>query len=93
MQLRYSCTVSESYWLVSAGAMSAGFSAQVQARNSYGWGALSAAGELQAARAHPAALAAALAALAALALLVAAGIAYSQSYLLYSNSSHFILSN
>ncbi|XP_049872297.1 proto-oncogene tyrosine-protein kinase ROS isoform X2 [Pectinophora gossypiella] len=72
----------ETYWLIGAGEVSEGYVARVQAKNSYGWGALSAAAELDAAplayaaRPHPAALAVAVAALAALVLTVAAAVFY-----------------
>ncbi|XP_026748879.2 proto-oncogene tyrosine-protein kinase ROS isoform X1 [Galleria mellonella] len=72
----------ESYWLIGAGEVSEGYVVRVQARNSYGWGPLSAAAELQAAplalapRPHPAMLALAVAALAALLVAVAAALLY-----------------
>ncbi|XP_014362622.2 proto-oncogene tyrosine-protein kinase ROS isoform X1 [Papilio machaon] len=72
----------ESYWLIGAGEVSAGYVAHVQARNQHGWGALSAGAVLSGAplaaapRPHPAALAAALAAIAALALAVPALLLY-----------------
>ncbi|XP_045449564.1 proto-oncogene tyrosine-protein kinase ROS [Melitaea cinxia] len=70
----------EPYWLVGAGAVAAGYTAVVQARNRYGWGPPSRAAELlapaAAARAPAAALALAGAALAALALCVAAAVFY-----------------
>ncbi|CAH2047113.1 unnamed protein product, partial [Iphiclides podalirius] len=64
----------ESYWLIGAGEVSDGYVARVQARNEYGWGALSVGAEITGAplapplRLHPAAIAAAAAALAAIAL-------------------------
>ncbi|KAL0880126.1 hypothetical protein ABMA27_002609 [Loxostege sticticalis] len=72
----------ETYWLIGAGEVSEGYVARVQARNSYGWGPLSAGAELNAAplahaaRPHPAALAVAVAALAALVLAVGAAVFY-----------------
>ncbi|KAM3965054.1 LOW QUALITY PROTEIN: receptor protein-tyrosine kinase sevenless [Aphomia sociella] len=72
----------ESYWLIGAGEVSEGYLVRVQARNSYGWGALSPAAELQAAplalapRSHPVALALAVIALAALVSGVAAAVVY-----------------
>ncbi|XP_045769581.1 proto-oncogene tyrosine-protein kinase ROS isoform X2 [Maniola jurtina] len=76
----------ETYWLISEGAVSEGYVARVQARNSYGWGPLSAAGVLHApahaAKPHPAALAVAVAALAMLVLGVAAAVFYT-----YNNRS------
>nr|XP_026496387.1 proto-oncogene tyrosine-protein kinase ROS isoform X1 [Vanessa tameamea] len=75
----------ESYWLAGAGAVAAGYWARVQARNEYGWGPLSAPGELQAAlaaRPHGAALAVAGAALAALVLVVSAA-----AFCAYNNRS------
>ncbi|RVE41944.1 hypothetical protein evm_013412 [Chilo suppressalis] len=67
----------DTYWLIGAGQVSEGYVARVQARNSYGWGQLSGAAELRAARAqatrpHHAALAVAGAALAVLLLAGAA---------------------
>ncbi|CAH2209522.1 jg6464, partial [Pararge aegeria aegeria] len=74
------------YWLISSGAVSEGYVARVQARNRYGWGALSAAGVLHApalaATPHPAALAVTVAALAMLVLGVAAAVFYT-----YNNRS------
>ncbi|XP_039755125.1 proto-oncogene tyrosine-protein kinase ROS isoform X1 [Pararge aegeria] len=76
----------ETYWLISSGAVSEGYVARVQARNRYGWGALSAAGVLHApalaATPHPAALAVTVAALAMLVLGVAAAVFYT-----YNNRS------
>ncbi|CAK1585368.1 unnamed protein product [Parnassius mnemosyne] len=69
----------ETYWLIGAGEVSQGYVARVQARNEYGWGALSAGAALsgaELARAHPFALAAALAALAAIAALGLAALLY-----------------
>ncbi|XP_073955418.1 receptor protein-tyrosine kinase sevenless isoform X2 [Choristoneura fumiferana] len=72
----------DTYWLIKGGEVSEGYEALVQAKNSYGWGPLSAGAELDAAplapslRPHPAALAVAVAALAALVLAVAACVFY-----------------
>ncbi|CAK1555335.1 unnamed protein product [Leptosia nina] len=61
LELLYNGSVS--YWLIASDDIGAGYVARVQARNSYGWGALSPASELlaaplvHAARPHPAALA------------------------------------
>ncbi|XP_050679139.1 proto-oncogene tyrosine-protein kinase ROS-like isoform X2 [Leptidea sinapis] len=73
---------SETYWLIGAGEVSEGFVARVQARNRYGWGALSAESELDAAplahavRPHPIALTLALSGLAAVVLAVLAALLY-----------------
>ncbi|XP_045523257.1 proto-oncogene tyrosine-protein kinase ROS isoform X2 [Pieris brassicae] len=73
----------ESYWLIGSGDIGAGYTARVQARNSYGWGELSPAGELHAAplihpaRPHPAVLAMAIITLAVIVLAVALALFYS----------------
>ncbi|KAI5646079.1 protein tyrosine kinase domain-containing protein [Phthorimaea operculella] len=78
----------DTYWLIGPGEVSEGYVARVQARNSYGWGALSPASVLDAAplalavRPHPAVLAVAVAALGVLVTAVAAAVFYT-----YNNRS------
>lgn len=76
----------ETYWLISGGTVGPGWVARVQARNAYGWGALSPPSALDAAGLAPhqppaAALALALLALLALLLAVAAAVFYGKYYL------------